>query len=68
MRKKSGKQVKREFIERGESVSSWARSRGFKSNEVFEVLAGRNQGLRGKAHQIAVLLGMKRGRIVASPE
>jgi gp16 family phage-associated protein len=68
MRKKTGKQVRREFIEQGQPISAWARAHGFKSNDVFEVLAGRNQGLRGKAHQIAILLGMKRGKVIASSE
>lgn len=61
MRTKTARQVKRELIERGQSVSGWARANGFKPQHVFEVLAGRNRGLRGGAHKIAVLLGMKRG-------
>jgi gp16 family phage-associated protein len=65
MRTKTARQVKRELNERGQSVSGWAKANGFTPQHVFEVLAGRNRGLRGGAHRIAVLLGMKRG--IAEP-
>jgi gp16 family phage-associated protein len=60
---KTGEQVRREFVFRGESISAWARKHGFSAAQVFEVIAGRNRGRRGKAHEIAVMLGMKNGAV-----
>lgn len=58
---KSADQIREEFSRVGQPISEWARENGFTPQEVFEVLAGRNQGRRGKAHDIAVMLGMKDG-------
>lgn len=55
-----GEQIRKKFVARGESITGWAQARGFNVQQVFEVLAGRNLGLRGNAHRIAVALGMKR--------
>ncbi len=61
MRTKTADEVRDSFIRRGEAIAAWARSNGFCSSQVFAVLSGRNKGLRGKAHDIAVRLGMKDG-------
>lgn len=47
------------FVERGETISSWAKSHGFDAQLVYAVLAGRLAARRGRAHQIAVALGLK---------
>jgi gp16 family phage-associated protein len=62
---KTGREVEAEFERTGTSVSEWAREHDFNPNLVFEVLKGRVKGKRGKAHNIAVLLGMKHGEIRA---
>jgi gp16 family phage-associated protein len=51
--------VRQGFFERGETVSQWAKSRGFPRHVVFEVLAGKRRCTRGKAHEVAVALGLK---------
>lgn len=51
----------------GITVSQWARENGFSISLVFEVLAGRKKCLRGKSHNIAVLLGMKHGQLTDRP-
>ena len=58
-------QVRSEFKRKGISVTSWAMANGFPPSSVFEVLGGRNQGLRGRAHKIAVKLGLKDGDFVS---
>ena len=49
----------------GITVAQWARENGMHDSLVREVLAGRKKCLRGMSHNIAVLLGMKRGQAVA---
>ncbi|WP_339665839.1 DNA-binding protein [uncultured Pseudomonas sp.] len=57
-------QVREELANKGISVSKWAAANGFSVNLVFEVLAGRKQGIRGQSHNIAVKLGLKEGEVV----
>lgn len=57
-------EVRAELASKGISVSQWAASNGFSVNLVFEVLAGRKQGIRGQSHKIAVKLGLKEGEVV----
>ena len=63
---KTPAQVRAEFERKGVSVSAWARDHGVNKSLVYEILAGRKKCLRGKSHRIAVLLGLKRGQLVAS--
>jgi gp16 family phage-associated protein len=56
-------QVKAEFLRRGDTITAWAREHGFNANQVVAVLSGRNKGLRGNAHNIAIMLGIKQGEI-----
>lgn len=65
MTRKTPKQIRKEFSSQGASISEWAVENGFNPSQVFNVLAGRNKGRRGKSHRIAVLLGMKDGEIAA---
>lgn len=55
----TGEQVKEKFKKEGVTVSSWARKNGYTPNEVIRVLNGFAKGNYGKAHEIAVELGMK---------
>lgn len=54
--------VKLVFDESGVSIAEWARTNGFSSALVYQVLDGNRKCLRGQSHQIAVALGMKRGK------
>ena len=51
----------------GITVAQWARENGMHDSLVREVLAGRKKCLRGMSHNIAVLLGMKRGQLTTRP-
>lgn len=53
------RQIRKEFEDRGETISAWAMANGFQPSEVYGVLSGRIKGVRGKAHEIAVCLGLK---------
>lgn len=52
-------QIKAKFRADGVTIVSWAAERGYKYHDVINVLAGVKKGVRGKAHEIAVALGMK---------
>ncbi len=64
MHQKTPDQVKQEFIEKGIPVSTWAETRGFTPQEVYKVLNGQSKGNYGRAHQIAVALGLKNSKKV----
>lgn len=51
--------IKADFERRGETISKWAQREGFDAQNVYAVLSGRNRGIRGEAHSIAVRLGIK---------
>ncbi len=57
-------EARAEFKRKGISISQWAAANNFSVNLVFEVLAGRKQGVRGQSHKIAVKLGLKEGDVV----
>ncbi|HWP00022.1 MAG TPA: DNA-binding protein [Methylococcus sp.] len=59
MRLKTPEQVKREFFNRGETFSDWAKKNGYRREEVYDVISGRNKAKRGRGHEIAVKLGLK---------
>ena len=52
-------QVKKSFRLRGQTFSDWARNNGYPPNKVLRVLNGFDKGHYGKAHEIAVKLGLK---------
>lgn len=56
---KTPDQIRSEFKRRGMPISQWARANGFSVNKVYRVLSGIEKGYYGKAHEIAVALGMK---------
>lgn len=52
-------QIKQKFRKNGVTITQWARDHGYKPNKVIRVLNGFDKGNYGKAHTIAVQLGMK---------
>lgn len=56
---KTADQIKTEFHNQGQTFSNWARINGYREQEVYRVLNGFAKGKYGKAHEIAVKLGLK---------
>lgn len=52
-------QIKQQFRQRGETVTEWAERHGYRRSAVYRVLNGQEKAYYGKAHEIAVKLGMK---------
>lgn len=52
-------QVKQSLRMQGITTTQWAEARGYSRNEVYRVLNGQAKAFYGKAHQIAVELGLK---------
>lgn len=55
----SAEQVKRSFQQRGITFTQWALANGYTRNEVYRVLNGQAKAHYGRAHDIAVKLGLK---------
>lgn len=55
----SRQEARRWFESRGLSISDWAAANGFRPRDVYAALSGRTRGRRGKAHEVAVALGLK---------
>jgi len=55
----SPEQVKQRLRMQGVTITAWANARGYTRDEVYRVLNGQHKGHFGKAHDIAVALGMK---------
>ncbi len=55
-------QVRAEFHRSGQSITEWASMHGFNRKLVYDVLADRRRALRGQTHDIAVELGLKKGK------
>lgn len=51
--------VKQQFHERGITFTQWAKQQGYTRSEVYRVLNGQAKAKYGKAHEIAVKLGLK---------
>lgn len=58
---KSREQVRKQFNRVGLSVAQWSRTHGVSQSLTYQVLRGDKKGVRGEAHRIAVLLGIKDG-------
>ncbi|WP_435609876.1 DNA-binding protein [Pseudomonas knackmussii] len=52
-------QVKERFRLAGKTFTDWANENGYTRNEVYRVLNGQAKANYGKAHEIAVKLGLK---------
>lgn len=55
----TAEQVKAQFHQRGETITAWARKHGFPRNAVYRVLNGFDKANYGRAHEIAVAIGLK---------
>ena len=60
---KTAEQVRNEFEQAGKSMTAWAKEHGYPFYLVQQVMSGRARGVRGKSHEIAVLLELKDGFI-----
>lgn len=52
-------QVRQRFRQRGETFTAWSQRHGFDRRAVTRVLTGTDKGDYGRAHEIAVALGLK---------
>ncbi|AJF00066.1 DNA-binding protein [Pandoraea apista] len=52
-------QVKKRFENEGKTFAGWAKENGFEYRTVIAVINGVNKGRHGKAHEVAVALGLK---------
>lgn len=55
----TGDKVKQLFQAAGVAVADWARSNAYEPRIVYMVINGQFKGHRGRAHEIAVKLGLK---------
>lgn len=55
----NAQKVKESFKNRGETIKSWCEARQYDPTYVSRILNGSIQANYGKAHQIAVELGLK---------
>nr|VFK58299.1 MAG: phage-associated protein, BcepMu gp16 family [Candidatus Kentron sp. UNK]VFK68355.1 MAG: phage-associated protein, BcepMu gp16 family [Candidatus Kentron sp. UNK] len=60
---KTEQEIREAFRQAGISIAAWANANGFAPNLVYDVLAGRRPAIRGQCHNIAVKLGLKKGKI-----
>ena len=65
---KTAEQARAWFDEQGISIAEWCRTHGFSATLTRDILSGKRPCARGVSHQIAVMLGMKKGVITRSPE
>lgn len=56
-------QLKAKFRREGRTVAQWAKDNGYEPNRVYRVIGGFDKAYHGKAHDIAVKLGLKDGVI-----
>lgn len=54
-------QVKQRFRKSGVTITQWASDNGFSRHAVYRVLNGFDKAHYGRAHEIAVALGLKEG-------
>ncbi|HIE0670347.1 MULTISPECIES: DNA-binding protein [Acinetobacter] len=60
---RTSQEVRSELQKRGLSIADWARQNGFTPELVHQVLNSNRVPIRGKSHEIAVMLGLKDGII-----
>lgn len=53
------KQLKNEFARKGITFTKWAIEHGYKPNAVYRVVNGTDKAIYGRAHEIAVKLGLR---------
>lgn len=52
--------VKQRLRAQGKTITQWATENNYRREEVYRVLGGQYRGNYGRAHEIAVALGLKR--------
>jgi gp16 family phage-associated protein len=52
-------QVRQQFRQRGVTLTQWAAERGYDRKAVYRVINGADKAHFGRAHEIAVALGLK---------
>lgn len=52
-------QVKQQFRARGLTLTQWAADHGYSREAVYRVINGKDKAHFGRAHEIAVALGLK---------
>lgn len=62
----SADQVKENFRRVGKTITEWATENGYTRKEVYRVLNGQAKAHYGKAHDIAVKLGLKPSAAMAA--
>lgn len=55
----NAEKVKQRFRDKGQTIKSWCDERGYNPTYVSRILNGSVKAHRGKAHRIAVELGLK---------
>lgn len=58
---KTRSEVREDFRRTGTTIREWANNHGFNERIVYAVISGGNKGNYGKAHEVAVQLGIKEG-------
>lgn len=53
-------QIKTNLRAQGITITKWASQHGYRREEVYRVLNGQSKAHYGKAHRIALALGLKR--------
>jgi gp16 family phage-associated protein len=62
--KRTPQEARAELDSKGLSISRWATQNGVSGNLATAVLRGELKCVRGESHKIAVLLGIKDGKVV----
>lgn len=52
-------QIRQQLRARGVTITAWAQERGYDREAVYRVLNGKDKAHYGRAHEIAVALGLK---------
>lgn len=52
-------EVKQRLYEQGVTVKQWAEANNYPTQEVYKILNGERKALYGRAHEIAVKIGLK---------
>ncbi|SUA36324.1 phage-associated protein, BcepMu gp16 family [Neisseria zoodegmatis] len=52
-------ELKEQFRDKGITFAGWAEENGYRPQDVYRVVNGFTKARRGKAHEIAVKLGLK---------
>lgn len=57
--------IKSELRKQGKTITQWANEHGYARNSVYRVLNGVDKAHYGRAHEIAVKLGLKSDQLAA---